>query len=94
MRVLLYSSADCGLCDAFHYELLDLQDELGFAYEKRQLAPGDALFAEFRGLFPVVDIHADGLPDSPLRLTALVSQPHLRTQLRQAARASAVALDE
>lgn len=82
MHVLLYSTADCQLCDAFHFELLDLEAELGFVYEKRQLHDGDALFAEFRGRFPVVEISAGG---ETRRLLELPSQPALRRHLRQVA---------
>ncbi len=81
MRVLLYSKADCHLCDAFHFELLDLQSELDFAYEKRHLDAGDDLFAEFDGRFPVVDIETD----ERIRLTSPTSQPQLRAQIRQSA---------
>jgi len=88
MRVLLYTKTDCGLCDAFHFELIDLQSELGFTYEKHHLAEGDALFAEFGEHFPVVDIEAVG-SDEPIRLTFPTSQRQLRAQIKQAASLSA-----
>lgn len=84
MRVLLYSKADCHLCDAFHFELLDLQSELGFAYEKHHLQESDALFAEFDGRFPVVDIETTDTAER-IRLTSPTSQPRLRAQIRQSA---------
>ncbi|RLT34993.1 MAG: hypothetical protein DWI57_15975 [Chloroflexi bacterium] len=87
MRVLLYSKADCHLCDAFHFELLDLQSELGFAYEKRHLQENDALFAQFDGYFPVVDIETD----EHIRLTSPTSQRQLRARIRQSAVLSAPA---
>jgi len=92
MRVFLYSKDDCGLCDAFHFELLDLQSELGFAYEKRHLHAGDPLLSELAGQFPVVDIEtADGA--EPFRLTSPTSQRQLRARIREvAAGAAAVAL--
>lgn len=84
MRVLLYSKDDCGLCDAFHFELLDLQSELGFGYEKRHLAVGDPILAELAGQFPVVDIEmAD--TDEPIRLTSPTSQRQLRARIREVA---------
>lgn len=84
MRVLLYSKTDCGLCDAFHFELMDLQTVLGFAYEKRHLGEGDALFAQFEGAFPVVEIRADG-SDDPIRLNPPTSQRQLRARIREVA---------
>jgi len=81
MRVLLYAKDDCGLCDAFHFELLDLQGELGFAYEKRQLHENDLQFVEFEGLFPVVDIETN----RRIRLTSPTSQRQLRVQIRAVA---------
>jgi hypothetical protein len=89
MRVLLYSKTDCGLCDAFHFELMDLQAELGFAYEKRHLGQSDALFAQFDGDFPVVEIAAAD-SDEPIRLTSPTSQRQLRARIREVA-AGAVA---
>ncbi len=87
MHVRLYSTADCGLCDAFHYELLDLQADIGFPYEKCHLTPNDPLFAEYAGRFPVVHIErADG---EVVRLASPVSQPELRSQIRLAAALSA-----
>ena len=82
MHVLLYSTADCQLCDAFHFELLDLEAELGFAYKKRLLTEADRLFAEFRGRFPVGEISAGG---ETKRLLEVYSQPALRRHLRQVA---------
>jgi len=82
MRVLLYSTTDCGLCDAYHFELVDLQAELGFTYEKRHLTAEDALFAQFSGHFPVVDIETTGT-DAPIRLTSPTSQRQLAAQIRQ-----------
>lgn len=83
MRVILYSKSDCHLCDAFHFELLDLQSELGFAYEQRHLQKGDPLFVEFAGLFPVVEIETSD--PQPMRLRNLADQPRLRAQIRQIA---------
>jgi len=83
MHVILYARSDCHLCDAFHFELLDLQNELGFVYEQRHLQEGDTLFAEFAGHFPVVDIETSA-PQS-IRLMDLASQPQLRAQIRQSA---------
>ena len=84
MRVLLYSKTDCGLCDAFHFELVDLQAELGFAYEARHLSERDALFTEFDGDFPVVEIEtADS--DEPIRLKSPTSQRQLRARIREVA---------
>ena len=83
MRVILYSKSDCHLCDAFHFELLDLQSELGFAYEQRYLQKGDPLFAEFSGHFPLVDIETSAT--QPTRLIDLTSQRQLRTEIKQAA---------
>ena len=82
MRVFLYSKDDCGLCDAFHFELLDLQSEHA----------GDPLLSELAGQFPVVDIEtADS--DEPFRLTSPTSQRQLRARIREvAAGAAAVAL--
>lgn len=90
MRVLLYSKTDCGLCDAFHFELLDLQSELGFAYEKHHLHPGDPLLAEFAGQFPVVDLQTADTAE-PIRLTSSTSQRQLRARVREAAAAAAAA---
>ncbi|MBI3959836.1 MAG: glutaredoxin family protein [Chloroflexi bacterium] len=90
MRVLLYSKADCHLCDAFHFELLDLQSELGFAYEKRHLQEGGTLFAEFDGHFPVVDIETTDTAE-PIRLISPTSQRQLRAQIRQSASLSSPA---
>ena len=88
MRVLLYSKTDCHLCDAFHFELVDLQSELGFAYEKRHLREGDVLLAEFNGRFPVVDIEITDTAER-IRLTSPTSQRQLRAQIRQSAAISA-----
>ncbi len=87
MRVLLYSKTDCGLCDAFHFELLDLQSELGFAYEKRHLHPGDPQLAEFAGQFPVVDMQTADSAE-PIRLTSPTSQRQLRARIREVAAAA------
>lgn len=84
MRVFLYSKDDCGLCDAFHFELLDLQSDLGFAYEKRHLAPDHPLLAELAGQFPVVDIEMADTAE-PIRLTSPTSQRQLRAQIREVA---------
>ena len=84
MRVLLYAKDDCGLCDAFHFELLDLQSELGFVYEKRHLAAGDPLLAELAGHFPVVDLETPSTAD-PIRLTSPTDQRQLRARIRELA---------
>lgn len=84
MRVLLYAKDDCGLCDAFHFELLDLQSELGFVYAKRHLAAGDPLLGELAGHFPVVDIETTAT-DDPIRLKSSTSQRQLRARIRQVA---------
>ncbi|MCL4834371.1 MAG: hypothetical protein KJZ86_18145 [Caldilineaceae bacterium] len=85
MRVILYSKTDCSQCDAFHFELTDLQSEWGFVYEKRQLGPGDPLLVEWAGTFPVVEIAAAG-SGQPLRLSSPTSQGQLRAEIRRAAR--------
>ncbi|MFZ1752961.1 MAG: glutaredoxin family protein [Caldilineaceae bacterium] len=87
MRVFLYSKDDCGLCDAFHFELLDLQSELGFVYEKRHLHAGDPLLAELAGSFPVVDIETADTAGAELsiRLTSPTTQRQLRARIREAA---------
>lgn len=82
MRVLLYTTTDCSLCDAFHFELTDLEAELGFVYEKHQLHPGEPLHAELAGQFPVVEISADG---ETRRLRQVESQSALRRYLRHMA---------
>lgn len=85
MRVVLYSKADCHQCDAFHFELSDLQSELGFVYEKRQLRPDDPLLIEWAGSFPVVEIETAETA-LPLRLVSPTTQRQLREQIRQSSR--------
>ena len=93
MRVLLYSKAGCHLCEVVDLELVDLQSELGFVYEQRQLQQGDDLFAQFANYFPVVDIEptAAATPAERIRLMAPISQRQLRAQIRQAAGAGSSA---
>jgi|GEM_PF-1166113 len=93
MRVLLYSKAGCHLCEVVDLELVDLQRELGFVYERRQLQEGDDLFAQFAHYFPVVDIEptAAAPPAERIRLMAPIDRRQLRAQIRQAVGAGAPA---
>jgi hypothetical protein len=98
MRVLLYSKADCSLCDAFHFELSDLQNELGFVYEQRHLQEGDSLLVQFDGRFPVVEILESEIVDADtadasnecIRLLSPITQRQLRAQIRQSVAASSL----
>lgn len=56
MRVILYSKPGCRLCDELKVDLVEYQQELGFALEERNIELDPADWEKYRYLIPVLDI--------------------------------------
>ena len=56
MRVTLYSKPGCLLCDELKADLVEYQQELGFALEERNIELDPADLEKYRYLIPVLDI--------------------------------------
>ena len=81
MRVVLFTKANCQLCDAIKYELLDLQAEYAFEFHEEFEETNPDAQEEEHSRVPRVHFERDG------RVILCLDYPVKQVELRRALRA-------